>query len=134
MASRYTRSRRFQTIALGSAMADIAMLLLIFFMTSTTTDPPKTIAIQLPKATTSGVENEIFYLSLDTDGAIHYHDDKIQEDELKVLLMEKQGAEDRRVNISADKRLAFEKVDRILNILQDKGFLNIAFMAEPKHQ
>lgn len=124
--------KKLKPIAIGSSMADMAMLLLVFFMATTTTEPPKGVEVNLPKATTQGAEQDSLYLTISKKGNI-YLDGKITSiEQLSDYLAMRQGERDRTVSITADKDLNFIQVSQVLNILQEQDFLNVVFMSEPR--
>jgi len=55
---------KLRPLTIGSAMADLALLLLVFFMASTTTEPPKGVEVVIPKGTTQGAEQDSLYLTI----------------------------------------------------------------------
>jgi biopolymer transport protein ExbD len=126
--------KKLKIVSLGSAMADMALLLLVFFMATTTTEPPKGVEVDIPKAVTTGAEQDSLYISIGKDGRIYFEGNPISIDYLGDQLAMRGGEIDRPVAITADKNLDYRIVGEVLNILQEKEFLNIVFMSEPREE
>jgi biopolymer transport protein ExbD len=126
--------KKLKMVSLGSAMADMALLLLVFFMATTTTEPPKGVEVDIPKAVTTGAEQDSLYISIGRDGRIYFEGVPTSLDYLKDKLAMRGGEIDRPVAITADKNLDYRIVGEILNILQEREFLNIVFMSEPREE
>ncbi len=128
----HTRKRRWQAVSVGAAMADMAMLLLVFFMATTSTEPPKGVEVELPRARTEGVEQDSIYISMGRQGRLFYEGRQVSPDELKDQLMMRRGEKDRVVALTADKNLEYSKIKKILDVLREVEFLNVVFMSEPR--
>lgn len=127
------RKRRSSAFSTGAAMADMAFLLLIFFMASTTTEPPKGVEVELPTAVTEGAEQDSIYITIGADGRIFFEGEEVTLETLKDKLDFRVGEKDRAVAITADKSLSYIQVSAVLQILREKDFLNVLFMAQPKN-
>ena len=123
---------RLKLISLGSAMADMALLLLVFFMATTSTEPPKGVEVDLPDAQTEGAEQDSLYISISNSGGIYFDGKKSSLQELKDDLMLRGGEIEKTVAITADKNLDYRTVRSVLDLLQEMDFLNIIFMSIPK--
>jgi biopolymer transport protein ExbD len=126
--------KKLRLISFGASMADIAMLLLVFFMATTTTEPPKGVEVNLPKALTSGAEQDSFYITIDMSGSLYIDSNAVTISQLRDHLAMRQGEKDRAVAVTADKNLDYAKVNVVLNVLRDLDFLNVVFMSEPNQQ
>ncbi len=124
--------KKLKPVAIGSAMADMALLLLVFFMASTTTEPPKGVEVQLPVAVTRGAEQDSIYITIAGNGAIYFEGSKVTADTLNDFLAMRQSEKDRVVALTADRNLQYSVVNEVMNILQQQGFLNVVFMSEQK--
>ena len=122
-------SKKFKIVSLGSAMADLALLLLIFFMASTTSEPPKGVEVNLPSAMIEPAQQDSLYISISRQGNLYFDGNKTTLDEFKDQLAMRQSEKDRTVSFSADKNLDYNLVAGVLETLQAQGFLNIVFMA-----
>jgi len=122
---------KLKPISIGSAMADMALLLLVFFMASTSTEPPKGVEVELPKAQTQGAEQDSLYICISKDGDLYFDGRAMTLQELSDTLAMRQGEKDRVISITADRNLEYSVVSRVFLILQEQGFLNIVFMSEP---
>ncbi len=122
---------KLKPISIGSAMADMALLLLVFFMASTTTEPPKGVEVELPKAETQGAEQDSLYISISKEGNVYFDQKPVDIQQLSDRLAMRQGEKDRVISISADKNLDYNIVSKVLLVLQKQDFLNVVFMSEP---
>lgn len=123
---------KLRPITLGSAMADMALLLLVFFMASTTTEPPRGVEVVLPKGTTQGAEQDSLYMTISRSGDIYFDGNLVELEGLHDNLAMRRGEKDRPVAITADRDLDYAYVSRVLGILQEQDFLNVVFMSEPR--
>ena len=124
--------RKLKIASMGAAMADMALLLLVFFMASTTTEPPKGVEVELPKAQTEGAEQDSLYISISNKGDIYFDGTKISLNDLFDRLAMRQGEKDRIVAITADRSLPYKTIADVMDVLKKRDFLNIVFMAEEK--
>ncbi len=126
---------RFKTISIGSAMADMALLLLVFFMASTSTEPPSGVSLELPRARTQGAEQESIYITISREGDLYIDGRKTTSSEdLHDSLAMRQSEKDRVVSITADKNLDYEIIAGVLSVLRSQDFLNIVFMSESRKE
>lgn len=119
-------------VSLGAAMADIALLLLVFFMATTSTEPPKGVEVDLPQAKTAGAEQDNIYISIGKKGNIYYDGHQTDLVSLKDHLSMRQGEKDRVVAITADKNLDYSIIRDLLRVLKETEFLNVVFMSVPR--
>ena len=124
--------KKLKTAGMGAAMADMALLLLVFFMASTTTEPPKGVEVELPKAQTEGAEQDSLYISISNQGKIYFDGANLTLNDLYDRLAMRQGERDRIVAITADKSLPYKTIADLMDVLKKRDFLNIVFMAEEK--
>ena len=123
--------KKIKMISLGSAMADIALLLLIFFMVATTSEPPKGIDVELPTAKTEGADQDSIYITIAKDGRVFYDGNFVTLDNLGILLGQRQSEKNTVVALTADKDLDYSQIQKVMSVLQDRDFLNVVFMAQP---
>lgn len=126
----YSILKKLKPVAIGSAMADMALLLLVFFMASTTTEPPKGVEVNLPVAVTQGAEQDSIYITIAADGNIYYEGSEVSPDALNDYLAMRKSEKDRVVALTADRNLDYNVVREVLKILQQQNFLNVVFMSE----
>lgn len=124
--------KKLKPITIGSSMADMAMLLLVFFMATTTTEPPKGVEVELPSAYTRGAEQDSLYITISKTGSIYLDGKNVDVEQLNDYLAMRQSERDRAVSITADRNLNYDQVSVVLSALQDQDFLNIVFMSEPR--
>jgi biopolymer transport protein ExbD len=125
-------TNKLRPISIGSAMADMALLLLVFFMVSTSTEPPQGVEVELPKAKTQGAEQDCLYLTIGRGRELSLDGKPVTLSQLHDVLAMRQGEKDRVVSITADKHLNYEVVSQVLTMLQEQDFLNVVFMSEPR--
>lgn len=128
----YNYISRLKPVAIGSAMADLALLLLVFFMASTTTEPPRGVEVNLPKAETQAAEQESIYITLSKQGNLYVDSKQATLEEFSDILAMRQGEKDKIVSITADKDLEYRVVANVLDTLRSQDFLNIVFMSETR--
>ncbi len=122
---------RIKPVAIGSAMADIALLLIVFFM-ATISEPPKGDVVELPVAETQSADLDCFYLTLGKSGNIYFENQKVTLQELYDSLAMRVAERDKVVAFSADRDMNYKEVAIILTVLQELEFLNVVFMSQPK--
>jgi len=124
--------KRLKAVSIGSAMADMALLLLVFFMASTSTEPPKGVEVDLPKALTQGAEQDSLYLTISKSGNLYFEGKQVSLQELQDNLVMRQPEKSRVVAITADKNLPYHVVWNVLSLLKQQDFLNVVFMSESR--
>jgi biopolymer transport protein ExbD len=122
--------KKLRPVAIGTSMADLALLLLVFFMVSTSTEPPWGTSVQLPDAVTTGAEQEGIYLTIADDGSLFYDGKATTLQDLRDYLAMRQAEKGKTVSITADKNLPYSVVNGVLAVLREQDFLNVVFMAE----
>lgn len=125
---------KLRPFSLGASAADLAMLLLVFFMATTSTEPPKSVEIDLPKSKTESAEQDTLYITLSQRGDIYFDGRPSSVAEIKDQLALRRGEKDRPVSLTADKNLNYSSVSAILNLLREYDFLNVVFMSQPKEE
>ncbi|MBN1533150.1 MAG: biopolymer transporter ExbD [Spirochaetes bacterium] len=123
---------RLRTISIGSAMADLALLLLVFFMAATSTEPPRGVEVELPRAETQAAEQESIYITVSKQGELYVDSKKTTLGDFSDLLAMRQGEKDKTVSITADRNLDYRIIASVLDTLRGQDFLNVVFMSESK--
>jgi biopolymer transport protein ExbD len=123
---------RLKPISIGSAMADLALLLLVFFMASTSTEPPRGVEVELPRARTQGAEQESIYVTVSKQGDLYVDGRRVTIQELHDHLAMRQTEKDKIVSVTADRNLDYRVVADVLSALRSQDFLNIVFMSESR--
>ena len=126
--------KKLKPISIGSAMADMALLLLIFFMATTSTEPPKGVDVELPKAKSKAAEQDSHYITIGKNKALYVNGTQIAIQDLGDWLDMRANEKNNVVAITADKGLQYKEVGAVLTILQQKDFLNIVFMSESREK
>ena len=132
----HTRSflQKLKPVAIGSAMADLALLLLIFFMATTTTEPPKGVDVDLPQSVTKGAEQDKIYITVSRTGEYYFEGNRVSIQQLNDSLAMRQTEKDRVVAITADKNLNYSVINELIEVLRDQDFLNVLFMSQPRRE
>jgi len=125
---------RLKPIAIGSAMADLALLLLVFFMASTSTEPPRGVEVELPRARTQGAEQESIYVTISRQGDLYVDGRRMTLQDFHDHLAMRQTEKDRIVSVTADRNLDYMVVASVLSVLRTQDFLNIVFMSESREE
>lgn len=125
---------KLRPFSLGASAADLAMLLLVFFMATTSTEPPKSVEIDLPKSKTESAEQDTLYITLSQRGDIYFDGRLSSIPEIKDQLALRRGEKDRPVSLTADKKLNYSSVSGILNVLKEYDFLNVVFISQPEEE
>ncbi len=123
--------QRIKPVTIGSAMADIALLLIVFFM-ATISEPPKGDVVELPVAKTQSADLDCFYLTLSKSGNIYFENEKVTLQELYDSLAMRVAERDKVVAFSADRDINYKEVAIVLTVLQELEFLNVVFMSQPR--
>lgn len=132
------RNRNFlsklRPFSLGASAADLAMLLLVFFMATTSSEPPKSVEVDLPKAKTESADQDTLYITLSQKGEIFFDGRASSIADIKDQLSLRRGGKDRPVSITADKNLNYSSIANVLDVLKEYDFLNVVFMSQPKDE
>ena len=115
-----------------AAMADMALLLLIFFMTATSMAPQKIKDIQLPTANADSVDQNHIYVGIDKDQRIIFNGEVISLQKLEAILAGDENSADKKVVIMADQNLPFGAVSGLLDVAKSLDLLDIVFISQPE--
>ena len=114
-----------------AAMADMAMLLLIFFLVTTTSEIPDE-PIELPRAETEGTQPNSFYISIAISGRMYWSNEVVDMAGLQNKLAANRHDNDKNVVIYADKDLNYSQVIPVLDMLKEYEFLKVIYQSEPR--
>ncbi|NPV38233.1 MAG: biopolymer transporter ExbD [Brevinematales bacterium] len=113
------------------AMGDIAFLLLVFFLVTTALDQSRKLEIEIPaaKKVAQIPQEEIFTVFIDKEGKLYYKGNEKSLAEIQ-FLHERHAALFRKpiVQIIADKNLAFEKIDEVVQTLRKNRPIRLSFV------
>ena len=123
--------RKLRATSQTAAMADMAMLLLVFFLVTTTSELPEEAQIVLPQAQTEGTEPNSYYITISSNGELYWYNQVVTFQVLQNKLATNTGQNDRKVVINADKDLTYASVSAVLDLLKKYEFLNVIFLSEP---
>jgi len=124
--------RKLRATSQTAAMADMAMLLLVFFLVTTTTELPEEAKVSLPKAQTEGTEPNSYYISISKTGTIFWDKEVVTYESLQSKLAQNSAENSRKVVINADKDLMYSSVSAVLDLLKQYEYLNVIFLSESR--
>jgi len=112
------------------AMGDIAFLLLVFFLVTSAIDQTRKLEIEIPQAKNiiKIPQEEVFNIFIDREGKIFYKGKERSIFELQFLYLKHISMFRKTiVQVVADKDLAFENVNEVVEALRKNSKVNIAF-------
>jgi biopolymer transport protein ExbD len=112
---------------------DVMLVLLIIFMVAAPLASVN-VKVELPpsQATPAKVKAPV-YVSLQVGNKLYIGDVQVKYSEFPERLVQAAGKDyNRRIYIRADKSVQYKEVMRVMNMIQDAGFYQIALVAEDK--
>lgn len=112
---------------------DVMLVLLIIFMVAAPLASVN-VKVDLPPSVSKPAKvKDPVYVSLQKDGSLYIGDIKVSFAEFSTRLVQAAGNNyNRRIFIRADKSVRYKEVMRVMNIIQDTGFYQIALVAEDR--
>jgi biopolymer transport protein ExbD len=112
---------------------DVMLVLLIIFMVAAPLASVN-VKVELPPSVASPAKvKSPVYVSLQANGKIYIGDVQVKYSEFTERLVSAAGNDyNRRVYIRADKTVQYKEVMRVMNVIQDSGFYQIALVAEDR--
>ena len=126
--------KKYLTFSFTAAMADMALLLLIFFMATTSMITQQNITVDLPKAQSEGVDQNNLYISITKESKIMFEEKEVSLAEMDELLLNRKNDLDKKIAIAADQSIPYEIVSELLEILKKNDFLNIVFISQTEEE
>jgi biopolymer transport protein ExbD len=112
---------------------DVMLVLLIIFMVAA---PLASVNVKVelpPSAARPAKVKDPVYVSLQRNGKVYIGDIEVKYSEFSARLVSASGNNyNRRVFIRADKTVQYKEVMRVMNVIQDTGFYQIALVAEDR--
>ena len=112
---------------------DVMLVLLIIFMVAS---PLATVDVKVelpPSRAVPAKTDKPIYVSLKNDGSIFIGNNKVTYQNFSQRLNEAtQQNYNMRIYIRADKRVVYKEVMRLMNVIQDTGYYQIALVAEDR--
>jgi len=112
---------------------DVMLVLLIIFMVAS---PLATVDVKVelpPSRAVPAKTDKPIYVSLKADGSIYIGNNKVNYGNFSVRLNEATNNNYMmRIYIRADKKVVYKEVMRLMNVIQDTGYFQIALVAEDK--
>jgi biopolymer transport protein ExbD len=112
---------------------DVMLVLLIIFMVAS---PLATVDVKVelpPSRAVPAKTDKPIYVSLKDNGEIYIGNNKVTYANFAVRLNDAtQSNYDMRIYIRADKKVVYKEVMRLMNVIQDTGYYQIALVAEDK--
>ena len=112
---------------------DVMLVLLIIFMVAAPLASVN-VKVELPPSVSkpAKVKNPI-YVSLQLNGKVYIGDNQVSFNDFSTRLVAAANNDyNRRVFIRADKTVQYKEVMRVMNLIQDTGFYQIALVAEDR--
>ena len=112
---------------------DVMLVLLIIFMVAAPLASVN-MKVELPPSVASPAKvKDPVYVSLQANGKIYIGDYQVTYNEFSAKLLEAANNNyNRRIFIRADKTVQYKEVMRVMNVVQDSGFYQIALVAEDR--
>lgn len=112
---------------------DVMLVLLIIFMVAAPLASVN-VKVELPPSVSKPAKvKDPVYVSLKKDGGVYIGDIKVSYAEFSTRLVSASGNNyNRRIFIRADKTVQYKEVMRVMNVIQDTGFYQIALVAEDR--
>ncbi len=112
---------------------DVMLVLLIIFMVAAPLASVN-VKVELPPSTARAAKvKDPVYVSLQASGKVYIGDIEVKYSEFSARLVSAAGNNyNRRVFIRADKTVQYKEVMRVMNVIQDTGFYQIALVAEDR--
>jgi biopolymer transport protein ExbD len=112
---------------------DVMLVLLIIFMVAAPLASVN-VKVDLPPSVSKPAKvKDPVYVSLQKDGKIYIGDVQVRYSEFSTRLVSAAGNNyNRRIFIRADKTVQYKEVMRVMNVVQDTGFYQIALVAEDR--
>jgi biopolymer transport protein ExbD len=112
---------------------DVMLVLLIIFMVAS---PLATVDVKVdlpPSRAVPAKTDKPIYVSLKDNGEIYIGNNKVNYGNFAVRLNDAtQSNYNMRIYIRADKKVVYKEVMRLMNVIQDTGYYQIALVAEDK--
>jgi TonB system transport protein ExbD (group 1) len=112
---------------------DVMLVLLIIFMVAA---PLASVNVKVelpPSASKPAKVKDPVYVSLQANGKVYIGDILVNYAEFSTRLVSAAGNNyNRRIFIRADKTVQYKEVMRVMNVIQDTGFYQIALVAEDR--
>ncbi len=112
---------------------DVMLVLLIIFMVAS---PLATVDVKVelpPSRAVPAKTDKPIYVSLKDNGEIYIGNNKVNYGNFSVRLNQATNNNyDMRIYIRADKKVVYKEVMRLMNVIQDTGYYQIALVAEDK--
>ena len=112
---------------------DVMLVLLIIFMVAAPLASVN-VKVELPPSTAKPIKvDDPVYVSLQKSGKVYIGDIEVNYSEFSVRLVQASGNNyNRRIFIRADKTVQYKEVMRVMNVIQDTGFFQVALVAEDR--
>ena len=112
---------------------DVMLVLLIIFMVAAPLASVN-VKVELPPSVSKPAKvKDPVYVSLQKDGKLYIGDNQVTFGDFSVrLIAAASNNYNRRIFIRADKTVQYKEVMRVMNLIQDTGFYQIALVAEDR--
>ncbi|MDH5718344.1 MAG: biopolymer transporter ExbD [Spirochaetia bacterium] len=113
-----------------AAMADLAMLLLIFFMVTSSIAQTKLKDISVPEGFLDSEVKHKIEISLDLNNNIYIENQSVLLENIPYVLAEKNIKKEDYIGLISDKKNKYGEVKKILRVLSQNNYTNIKFHAK----
>ncbi len=112
-------------------MIDMVFLLLIFFLLTSVFSIPA-VKTELPESSTAQqVKQDELTIAVKSDGSVYLNDYPVDDVHLRMMLGRKLAAADEKiVNVSADKSVDFGRIVKVMDIAKESGAESVAFLTD----
>lgn len=112
-------------------MIDMVFLLLIFFLLTSVFSIPA-VKTELPQSSTAQqVKQDELTIAVKSDGSVYLNDYPVDDVHLRMMLGRKLASADEKiVNVSADKSVDFGRIVKVMDIARESGAESVAFLTD----
>lgn len=112
-------------------MIDMVFLLLIFFLLTSVFSIPA-VKTELPQSSTARqVKQDELTIAVKSDGSVYLNDYPVDDVHLRMMLGRKLASADEKVvNVSADKSVDFGRIVKVMDIARESGAESVAFLTD----
>lgn len=114
-------------------LVDVMLVLLIIFIIAVPVIT-HTVKVDLPRAenTLNDIKPETINLTVSADGAIHWNETAITQEELQARLAAEATRQPQpEIHIRGDRKVEYEHVMKVMASVQRAGILKLGFVSEP---
>jgi len=117
-------------------LIDVVFLLLVFFIYAMLSMAVhRSLPVSLPVSSSAKIQNELnLTITVNENGEIFFDSSKVSLDNLQMILLEKRQketeAESVKVDLFADKKVSYQRLYSVLDIIRTAGISNVSLQAD----